>query len=210
MKSVENDLQSTINELGQTVKAVGKIFHQFPWNDKNHYSQWLAQTYYYVRHTTCFIALMAAHWGVKNRERQYQALGFLNGESAHDLLALDDLKHMGLSIKSFVELPETKVFYQNQYYFIEHVSPAAQLGYAFLLEGIASQEAARAYKIVAETHGEQAGRFLRIHSEEDVGHYEEGLKLLMGLTREELQAFRDSLRQSAMLYTQILNSIQKI
>src|SRR5690606_30141650 len=124
--------------LIETVSKLGKEFENFPWEDANAYIHWLAQTYFYVRHTTCFLALSASRWGVKNRKAQYGALAHLREESSHDALILNDLEKMGVYIDHHSEWPEIQAFYQTQYYWIEHETPAAHLGYAYLLEGIAS------------------------------------------------------------------------
>ncbi len=201
-------LHSLRHELVSTVQAVGAEFRNLDWESKKVYLNWLSQTYYYVQHTTCFIALMAARWGPHNREKQYQALDFLKGESAHDLLLVDDMKVFKSNISDFAEFPETQLFYQNQYYLIEHVSPAAQLGYAFFLEGIASTQASHVYERIKTAYGPNAGTFLRVHGEEDPDHFQKGLLILESFNNEELLAIEKSLRQSAFLYSSILNRIQ--
>jgi pyrroloquinoline quinone (PQQ) biosynthesis protein C len=203
--------QTTLNhvkhELVRTVQEVGEEFRNLNWDSKKVYLNWLAQTYYYVQHTTCFIALMAARWGPKNREKQYQALNFLNGEAGHDLLLIDDLKFFKANISEFEEFLETQLFYQNQYYLVEHETPAAQLGYAFFLEGIASTQARHAYDKVKHTYGPEAGTFLKVHAEEDPEHFQMGLKMLEGFGNDDLLVIEKSLRQSALLYSQMLKKM---
>lgn len=196
-------------ELNDLIDKVSTKFEAFPWEDKKAYAQWLAQTYYFVRHTTSFLALSATRWGPKNRTQQYKALNHLKEESSHDLLLLNDLEALKISIKDLSEFPETQAFYQTQYYWIEHETPAAHLGYAYLLEGLASKKATYAYEKVTKAHGKNTGSFLKVHAEEDMGHFEEGLKNLESFNEYELNCFRDCLRQSAMLYLLILEKAQK-
>jgi hypothetical protein len=153
---------------------------------------------------------MAARWGVENRELQYDMLHILKEESGHDLLLLNDLKKMGTSIERQEEFAETKIFYQNQYYSIENISPAAQLGYGFFLEGIAATQGKNAYARITKAYGEAAGTFLKLHGEEDDDHLEQHLKLVDKLTTQELVAFIESAKQSALLYSLILDRANKL
>jgi ubiquinone/menaquinone biosynthesis C-methylase UbiE len=190
--------------LLELVEQVGNEFAEFPWEDPTAYINWLAQTYFIVRHTTCFLALSASRWGVKRRREQYKALAHLREESSHDMLAFNDLEKMGSFSDRHFEWPETQAFYQTQYYWIEHETPAAHLGYAYLLEGIASQKAAVAYKKILKAHGERCGNFMKVHAEEDPHHFTDGLAHLEQLNDYELETFLDCLNQSAFLYSQIL------
>jgi len=198
-------VQSIEQELQQNIEEAAAAFQKFPWEDKSAYINWLSQTYFYVRHTTCFLALTASRWGVENRSMQYRALAHLKEELSHDLLILEDLKALGVSIETQQEWPETQAFYQTQYYWIEHVTPAAHLGYAYVLEGMAAHKAADAYKRVIKAHGEKAGKFLRVHAEEDPHHVEEGFKTLKQLSEKEIESFRQCMKQTTLLYKQILN-----
>lgn len=191
-------------ELNMLIEKIGNEFEKFPWEDKKSYANWLAQTYFFVRHTTCFLALSASRWGVKNRTQQYRALQHLRDESSHDLLLLNDLEAIKDSINNHTEQPETQAFYQTQYYWIAHETRAAHLGYAYLLEGLASKKALTAFNRIIKAHGAQAASFLKTHAEEDSKHFEQGLKSLEHLSKYEVDCFRDCLRQSAMLYLQIL------
>src|SRR3989344_3751788 len=192
-------------ELINQVERLGEEFANFPWEDLNAYTHWLAQTYFFVRHTTCFLALSASKWGINRRREQYMALSHLKEESSHDSLLLNDLEKMGVFIDHHEEWPETQAFYQTQYYWIEHVTPAAHLGYAYLLEGIACKKAPIAFKKISKAHGQNTGIFIKVHAEEDPHHFEEGLKFLEQLNETELQAFRECMHQSAFLYSQILS-----
>lgn len=191
-------------ELLEIVNKIGDEFESFPWEDPNAYIHWLAQTYFFVRHTTCFLALSASRWGVNRRKEQYKALAHLREESAHDTLLVKDLQAMGAFLDPHDEWPETQAFYQTQYYWIEHETPAAHLGYAYMLEGMACKRAPSAYKRIVAEHGELAGTFLKVHAEEDPHHFEHGLKFLEQLNDVELKAFQYCLRQSYLMYSQIL------
>ena len=97
-----------IAELSSLIEQVSSQFERFPWETRSAYIHWLSQTYFYVRHTTCFLSLTAARWGVKNREQQYHAIKHLREESGHDLLILRDVNHLDISIDDFNEWPVTQ------------------------------------------------------------------------------------------------------
>lgn len=197
-------MQETKNELLKHVKDLTQELLNFPWENKKSYANWLAQTYFYVRHTTCFLALSADAWGVKNREKQYKTLSHLRQELSHDLLLLEDLQSLGDSIQNHHEWPETQAFYQTQYYWIERETPAAHLGYAYLLEGVAHFAGPSICKQLTKAYGSQGASFLNVHAEEDTLHFEDGLSFLETFTEVELKVFRECLRQADLLYRLIL------
>ena len=197
-------MQETKNELLKCVEELNKELINFPWGNKKCYTHWLAQTYFYVRHTTCFLALSADGWGVKNRDKQYQALSHLRQELAHDLLLLEDLQALGDSIQNHNEWPETQAFYQTQYYWIERETPAAHLGYAYLLEGVAHFAGPTICKELSKAYGPIGASFLNVHAEEDALHFEDGLNFLEKFSDVELKAFRECLRQADLIYRLIL------
>ena len=88
------------------VEQLGASAQEFPWENKTAYGYWLAQTYYFVRHTTSFLSLTASRFGPWERDRQYFQLRHLKEESGHDQLLLDDLDALGLRLEAFIELPE--------------------------------------------------------------------------------------------------------
>jgi hypothetical protein len=168
------------------------------------------QTYYFVRHTTSFLALTASRFGHWQRDLQYHQLKHLRGEADHDLLLLNDLERLGLKFQDFPELPETAALYQMQYYFIEHEYPAAHFGYAYCLEGLAAKKIELFYKRVESTYSPEACTFLRVHMDEDQEHFENGLEVLDKLTPAEADSFMRNLQQTASLYIHILEHIQKL
>ena len=60
--------------FNKKVDELGAAFQKFPWENEASYAAWLAQTYYFVRHTTTLVAMSAAKFGAKNREEHYQML----------------------------------------------------------------------------------------------------------------------------------------
>jgi hypothetical protein len=182
----------------------------FPWENRQAYGHWLAQTYYFVRHTTSFLGLTASRFGHWRRELQYHQLQHLRGEADHDMLLLNDLGKLGFKFQDFPELPETAALYQMQYYFIEHENPSSHFGYAYCLEGLAAKKIELFYKRVEESFSSDACTFLHVHMIEDQDHFEDGLAVLNELTQVEADSFQRNLQQTASLYIHILEHIKKI
>ena len=190
-----------------SINSLSRSFADFPWENKEAYAQWLAQTYYFVRHTTTFLALVAAHYGPDHRANQYHTLKHLREEMNHDLLALEDLKALGYSIDQFPELPQTAAFYQTQYYFIEYHGPSTLLGYQMCLEGIAANEAGQIAQTLNKTYGPKPTRFMKSHSAADQEHIVEGFEGLSKVSPSEAELIAKNTKQSEYLYKALLNGI---
>lgn len=182
----------------------------FPWENKEAYAYWLAQTYYFVRHTTVLLALSAAKFGNKNRPKQYATFKHIREELNHDLIPLEDLKALGTSIDQIPELEETSAFYQSQYYFIDYVHPIALYGYALALEGLAAKKGPALYEILNRHYGKDATKFVKLHAIVDQDHFEQGLEDFKDVSGEEAQYVIQNLHQSSRMYYNILRRIQEI
>jgi thiaminase len=191
-------------EFRKYLDQIGESLLHFPWEDQDAYASWLAQTYFFVRHTTSMICLSAAKFGPQNRQEHMHAIHHLAEERGHDQLLLNDLKHLGYEIKDFSEEPVTQLFYQNQYYMIEKEGPASHLGYALLLEAAAAQFGPALHDKICRRHGQPAGTFLEVHTKADQDHAKEGLDALLSMEPHHAQSAMKNLRQSALLYEIIL------
>lgn len=196
-KTIESAFDQKVKELGQT-------FLDFPWEREAAYASWIAQTYYFVRHTTVLVSLSAARFGAYDRENHYRMLAHLADERGHDLMALQDLENLGWRLDQLPELPETRLFYQNQYYMINFEDPFSHLGYSLCLEGLAALYAPEVFKRVSKAYGKGSCEFLRVHATVDQDHYADGAKELAHLNETQAAAALRNLEQSALLYSQIL------
>src|SRR5690606_6134196 len=73
------------------------------------------------------------------RDLHDKLLKHLSEERGHDLMLLNDLKHLGFEVTAIPELPATTSLYQSQYYYFDRENPAAHFGYAFYLEGLSAR-----------------------------------------------------------------------
>ncbi|MDB5036699.1 MAG: hypothetical protein JWQ35_227 [Bacteriovoracaceae bacterium] len=186
------------------MKAIETIYDSFPWSNKIAYGNWLAQTYYFVCHSTRLLATAAARFNFQQNKLHLRCIDHMKEERSHEILASQDLKHLGLSIDQFPELPVTSAFYQTQYFLIEHYNPLVLFGYILCLEGISSRRGKEACRQVVQSFGDKAAGFWKLHSEEDDGHLAQAFKQIDASTPSEVEAISRGLVQSSALYRQLL------
>jgi len=195
-QNYENDRQEIINKL----KAL-------PFGNREFYADYLAQTYYYVRHSENFLALAAALMGESDRKIQRRFFTHLSEESAHDLMVKKDIENLDFNIANIKERPETKMFWESQYYKIEHVDPTALMGYILVLEDVAAEVCLPMAQEVEKHYGKKCGTFLRVHGEEDPGHVADAFKVIDSLSEERRAIVRDNLEQSFIAYKNMINAL---
>ena len=79
------------------VDQLAPAFRTFPWASRGAYAQWLAQTYFYTRHTSRLIALAASRFDTDHQDAHYGLLAHLKEEHRHEELAIADLSHLGVT-----------------------------------------------------------------------------------------------------------------
>lgn len=185
-----------------------KTFLEMPWDDKHVYGAWLAQTFYYVSHSTRLLALSAAHCNHQEQGVYHSRfVEHLREEKGHEKLAIRDLEKLGLGITDFPELPELSAFYQTQYYWIQHQSPLSFLGYILCLEGLAVRGGQEVFNTVANMYGKEAASFLKVHATEDVGHLQTAIDYTKKLQNRELALVIENMKLSCSLYKAMLTEI---
>jgi len=199
-----------VNTLNQMIDKLSQELSQLQWKDKNQYAQWLAQTYFYVRHTSEFLKLCEPILREKGlSDALAHNLSHQREEAGHEKLLLNDLKTLGFNIEDFKELPSIQVLYNYQYYWLKrHKSVAAHNAYALLFEGTAAQSGRILSDIVAAHYGKKAATFIEVHAGLDGEHFAEGLSALNSLPPKEAEQFRDSLLVTTRLYIETLKIIK--
>ena len=194
---VLRELQSHLDELGNVVQAT-------PWEDRAVYGAFLAQTYYYVCHSTRLLALAASRFRFSEEKIHRRFVKHATEEMSHEMLALRDLQQLGMTVDEYPEFPSTRAFYQTQYYMIEHVSPWSFWGYILMLEGLALTRGAWLYDQVRRHHGEAAASFIKVHAAEDIEHMAEAEKALQALPDQERPLVIQQIGHSRFFYSSML------
>src|SRR3989338_1125178 len=153
-----------------SIELMSVALKKIPWEDSRAYAQFLAQTYYYICHSTRLLAASAALFSYQNKALHKRFLHHIDEENAHELLALRDLQKLGYKISDFPELPETKALYEAQYFKIEHYDPSALMGYILALETMACKDFKWMKEKVTELYGKECAKFIQVHADEDPDH----------------------------------------
>jgi thiaminase len=184
-----------------------RVLKSLPWNNQRAFGDFLAQTYYYVNHSEKLLALAASRMNEEDRKIQRRFFVHLSEENAHDLMIKKDLENLGYSLSDFPERPETKIFWETQYYKIEHVDATALMGYILLLEDVATEVCPWIYQQVEKYHGKKCGTFLRVHGEEDPHHVSEAVAVIDKLSEERKKIIYMNLTQSEIAYHCMISAI---
>ncbi|MET0390118.1 MAG: iron-containing redox enzyme family protein [Polyangiales bacterium] len=199
-------MKELVDECARSLKTAGD---RFPWDSRRAYGDWLAQTYYYVRHSTRLLAAAAARFPLDDHGSalHYRFAAHIVEEKRHEQLALHDLKYLGLSLDEFEERHATRMFYEPQYYKIEHQAPSVLFGYILPLEAIAATQGKQISAAVVRAFGPKCDAFLRVHGEDDVEHLEKALQVIESVAEGERAWLVQNLRQSTTAYCRILDEI---
>ncbi len=191
--------------------ALGEAVDRFPWAERRAYADWLAQTYFYVRHSTRLLAAAAARFSHDARDTalHYRFATHMAEEKKHELLCVHDLSAIGETLDSLPERHSTRMFYEPQYYKIEHQAPIALFGYILPLEAIGPLHGMRVLDPIIRSHGEKAASFLKLHAAEDVEHLDKALLMLDGIGAAERRLVQENMRQTTYAYVAILHDIRR-
>jgi hypothetical protein len=189
--------------LEPKLKAASAVVQTYDFSNKRAYANWLAQTYYFVRHSTPMLALSAGH-SVNNREYHNRCITHLSEEKGHDKMILNDLKQLGYSINEFPELVSTQALYQSQYYWIQHKGPTSFLGYIAFLEGLSIFCGPTVLK---KSTGLAGKTFLKLHAEEDVDHLDKAYAIVASLPEAEQMLAIQNFELSAHLYLGMISEL---
>lgn len=192
-------------ELMEVVDQLKNAMDQVSFANREIYKCWLAQAYFFVRHSTPLLALSCGR-AVNRPEYHLRCISHLNEERAHDRLLLEDLKDLGAKPEDFPEFAMTSALYQTQYYWIEHRNPVSFLGYIYVLEALAVLCGEDKIK-QAKVHG-KAIRFLRLHAGEDVAHLEQAVSQIENLPVQDQTEILANARITVGLYFEMLRKIQ--
>lgn len=190
-----------------SVDLMIKALDEFPWDSKLAYAEFLAQTYYYIRHSTRLLAASAARFSQEDQAMHKRFMKHSDEENSHELLAVRDLQKLGFKMQDFRELPQTRAFYEVQYYKIEHCDPAALLGYILALE-VTATHLAPIQKKLTGLYGKECVKLIQVHSDEDPDHVEKALKSIAALKPERVNEIEINIEQSAILYAGMIEAVK--
>jgi hypothetical protein len=197
--------------LTECDRRLGHAIAQFPWTDRRAYAEWLAQTYYYVRHSTRLLAAAAARFAFGKRDAAFHQRfsAHMGEEKNHEILCVQDLKCLGFNLEEIRERSSVRMLYEPQYYKIEHQGPIALFGYILPLEVVGPSSGKKLLEPLARAHGDKSVSFLKLHAAEDVRHLDKALELLDGLAEPERELIEQNMWQTTYAYGGMLEDIRR-
>lgn len=186
---------------------LGDMMESLDWESKDFYTEWLAQTYFYVSQTTPLVALACANTPTTRTKLHYRFIEELNEERGHEKLLERDLRHFGLEVSNFKEMPQTSLFYQSLHFQISQISPVTIVGFSLTLEGLAAKKLHNICARVEKAHGKEAASFLKLHCEVDAHHFEAAMPVLEMCENNELDRINDSIELCRHIYSSLLRGI---
>lgn len=196
MKSVVDDC----------LQQLGRALEIYPWHDKIAYGDWLAQTYWYVRHSTRLLATASGRMPLDavGDAMHLRYAKHIGEEQKHEKLCLHDLNALGLALEALPQRMSTKMFWEPQYYKVEHEHPSVLMGYILALEALACVKGPWILAQVTAAHGEKAGHFIKVHAEEDISHVEKAYKSIDPLPEALKKEIAQNIVQTTDAYVRIL------
>ncbi|RYZ93643.1 MAG: hypothetical protein EOP06_00305 [Proteobacteria bacterium] len=179
------------------------VIESFPWESKQAYESWVAQTYFFARETTTLLSLAAAK-SVRNSKTQLRFIAHASEEKGHEKLLEMDLKGLGSSIAAHKEFSSTCALYQSQYYWLYQAQPETFFGYILFLEGIGAVYGAEIHHRSKAAHGAGSTFFAKVHSEDDVDHIEKALQEIASFDQPSLELITRNFEVTAQFYKSML------
>ena len=190
------------------IEQIRTCFNNIDWRDPDAYAEFLAQTYFYARHTTRILALAGVRTKMSDYQLHVRFLQHTAEEKGHEKMLLNDLKNMGRSIDEFRCAPQSAALFQSQYYWIEHVDPKALFGFILLLETVSLECGPIIYQPAREAHPKST-TYLKVHIEEDEDHVEQNLKNIETMSGPEIEFITQNLVQTADYYCGLLEEVRR-
>lgn len=190
------------------LEEMTKNIRSFPWHDRYAYGMYLAQTYYYVCHSVRLLATAAGRMSMEDNAFHKRFLAHIREENGHEAMALKDLEKLGYKISDFPELPETRMFWEAQYYKVEHVDPMSLMGYILALEAIACNQCPWITTQVKKHFPDNPHTFMRVHGEEDPDHVTQAWEQISTLPTHRLRSVIENFEQTSLGLSNILNGVK--
>lgn len=190
--------------------VIDKFDHRmksYPWSNKGFYGNWLAQSHYFVSHSTRLLTMAAGFSPIDKEAMHRRFIEHCAEEDRHEVLAEQDLKRLGYDLSDFPEFPETTVFYQNQYFVIQNHGSSAFMGWVLFLEGMSSKTLPHIMNLV-NVYSSKCTNFMRVHAEEDENHIKSALDMAASLPLEKHHNIIRNIEISHSMYENILNNCE--
>jgi hypothetical protein len=192
------------NIFDKTMQELTSVARDFPWENKEAYADWLSQTYYFVINSTRILALASARTPMDQYSLHNRFIDHAREERGHEILLVRDMAALKKEFHEFPEKASTAALYKTQYYWIEHKSTDAFMGWVVLLEAFAATSGPNILQRVNKAHGEKACFFWKVHAAEDQDHIEKAFKQIALIPNSQQQDTVMNFKHCANYYRSML------
>ncbi len=207
MMNKQLQLEQINEKIKDGISEISDMYDLIPWEKREVYAQWLAQTYFYTRHATRIISWAAAKTPHTHEWVHLKLIKLIEEEKNHEELAHHDLRNLNFSLDEFSEFSSTTAYYSTLYHLIEHQNPLCIFGYFSILEGLALTAGVKLYQYVEKQYGKNTTSFLKVHCVADVKHFEEDISILAKFNEKELDVIERSVDLSISLYKTMIKEL---
>lgn len=205
-----NELDTNYHHsLEDIYNETSKKLLNLPWENKDFYAHWLAQTFFMVSHTPRLICLAAARFSPQEDSLHRKMVDHFSDEDKHEYVILEDLKNLGYTLEEFEENPETALIIQQLYYQIDHIDPIAIFGRILFLELLSAELDLEFHQRFANSYEKNQTQFMKIHLEEDVEHVQKAAATLKTVPMNKRKLIGDAFYMTGFLYQQFMEGILK-
>jgi hypothetical protein len=190
------------NQLKQTKEVIDSM----PWDNPLFYQLFLAQTYYFVSHSTRLLARSISHFGVDRDNLYRRFVAHLKEENYHERLVVNDLKSSAQHPTDFQELSITRAFWETQFYKIDQTKGISLLGYILYLEAIP----VHCFKGVEGMFPKKSSSFAQVHMDEDPAHLQSAISMINEMNPDEQSEIWSNFHQTSELYQIMLCEINNL
>lgn len=196
-------------KLEENLNVMNDLVLTLPWHEPVFYGNWLAQTYFYARHTTRLLAMAAAHSPLGEGEYHTRFLEHAHEEKGHEKLLLNDMKFIGFQLDDTRETAAAAALYQTQFYHIQNLSPRIFMGYVLALEAFAARCGAGMNERIEKAHTARGASFIRVHAQEDLDHTAKALEKIAKLPEPVLTEAIANMEQTFERYRMMLRECRE-
>lgn len=194
--------------IEREVRSLQDVYSSLPWENKEFYKNYIAQTYFYVRNATRVLSKAAYKCSHYDNELHRRLIQSIIEERNHEIMAINDLKELGSDIKYYQESPETAAYHLTLMAQIDLEGPYALIGYFVPIEGLAGIGADNVLNNLLNTYGKKASQFLRVHIRVDAHHYHEGVQYIDTLPQDLQDIAVKNAKLSSELFHRFLLSVK--
>ena len=134
-----SDLKTIKKNLENYQELMIAAIKQFPWDNKEAYAEWLANTYHYAFNSTRIIALGAGTMPPHLTKISNRFIQHVAEEKGHEVLLQNDVKALDIDIKNLPVTTAMEMYYRSLYFWVSPSgNPVGLFGWILSLEALAA------------------------------------------------------------------------